>query len=197
MVQNFELAPYEVWGSVADGVSDEEVYARISELVPELNRFDSVDREIVDMKNTPDIQIINGLFTLSFLISLVLCGVGFLIYWIASIQKRELLFGVYMAMGLSRRNISGMLILEHIFSTLTSVLAGGGVGMVATILFIQLFCVAYLPEKSNLDVYVYYESGDMIKLFTVIALMIIICLMVLRRMINNISITGALKKGEE
>jgi len=197
MVQNFELAPYEVWGRVSDGVSDEEVYTRISELVPELNRFESVDKKIVDMKNTPDIQIINGMFTLSFLISLVLCGVGFLIYWIASIQKRELLFGVYMAMGLSRKNISGMLILEHVFSTLTSVLAGGGVGMAATILFIQLFCVAYLPEKSNLDVYVYYESGDMIKLFTVIALMIIICLMVLRRMISNISITGALKKGEE
>ena len=197
MVQNFELTPYEVWARKAAGVKTEDVYNAISQSCPNLTDFISVDDKIDEMKNAPDIQIINGMFTLSFMISLVLCGVGFLIYWIASIQSRELLFGVYMAMGLSKKDVNHMLVYEHIFSTFTSVLAGGGVGMCITMLFIQLFCVAYLPEKSNLGVYIYYQAQDFIKLFTTIAVMIIICMTVLRYLIARIDITSALKKGED
>ena len=47
---------------------------------------------------SPMVQITNGMYTLGFLISLILCFVGFFIYWLRSIRQRQELFGIYRAM---------------------------------------------------------------------------------------------------
>lgn len=195
--KSFDLAPYEIWCKLSEGTTSDDVYAKLSSSGVQLTDFSSVSDDISEMKNSPQIQITNGMFTLGFIIALVLCGVGFLIYWISSIRQRELLFGVYRAMGMSVADISHMLINEHIFSTLFAVIAGGGVGMTATFLFIGLFGAVYLPEKHNLDIYIYFESGDIFKLFAAIAIMIIICMFILRRLVSSMNVTQALKLGEE
>ena len=197
MNKSFDLAPYEIWCRLSDGTSSDELYDKLSASGIVMTDFNSVSDDISDMKNSPQIQITNGMFTLGFIIALVLCGIGFLIYWISSIRQRELIFGVYRAMGMSVTDINHMLVNEHIFSTLFAVIAGGGVGMTATLLFIRLFGVVYLPEKHNLGIYIYYELGDIVKLFVVIAVMIIICMLILRRLVRSMNITQALKLGEE
>lgn len=197
MNKSFDLAPYEIWCRLSDGTSSDELYDKLSASGIVMTDFNSVSDDISDMKNSPQIQITNGMFTLGFIIALVLCGIGFLIYWISSIRQRELIFGVYRAMGMSVTDINHMLVNEHIFSTLFAVIAGGGVGMTATLLFIRLFGVVYLPEKHNLGIYIYYELGDIVKLFVVIAVMIIICMLILRKLVRSMNITQALKLGEE
>ncbi|MDD6136950.1 MAG: ABC transporter permease [Lachnospiraceae bacterium] len=197
MVQNVEIMPYQIWYDLEDGVSADQLYDHLIETGIDITKFVSISDQIEKLASTPDIQITNGLFTLSFIIALVLCGVGFLIYWIAAIRKRELLFGVYRAMGLSVKNINRMLIYEHIFSTLLSVIAGGIVGITSTFLFIKLFCVVYLPERSNISIETYFEVGDMIKLFASLTIMIIVCMLVLRRQVKKLNITQALKLGED
>ena len=156
-----------------------------------------LQKDISDMKQQPLIQITNGMFTLSFIIALVLCALGFLIYWISSIKQRELLFGVYRAMGLPVKELNAMLTNEHIFSTFLSVIAGGAVGMVSTQMFVKLFGIVYLPEKHNLDIYIYFQMGDIMKLAVVVVLMIIVCMLILRKLIKTLNITQALKLGEE
>ena len=98
---------------------------------------------------------------------------------------------------MSLKDVNGMLINEHIFSTFLSVIAGGVVGMVSTLLFVKLFGIVYLPEKHNLDIYIYFEMGDIIKLSVVIVLMILVCILVLRKLLKSLNITQALKLGEE
>lgn len=90
-----------------------------------------------------------------------------------------------------------MLTNEHIFSTLLSVLSGGICGVVATVLFVKLFGIIYLPEKSNLAIYIYYQLGDVVKLFAVILVMILVCMLILRKLIRSMNISQALKLGEE
>lgn len=197
MAKCFEMSPYEIWCKLSEGVSADALYEKLNADDIQIKSYKSVDDDVYEMKNSPEIQITNGMFTLGFIIALVLCGIGFLIYWISSIRQRELLFGVYRAMGMSVSNVNHMLINEHIFSTLLSVVAGGLVGMAATFLYIRLFGIVYMPEKHNLDIYIYYESADIIKLFVVIAVMIVVCLLMLRRLIQSMNITQALKLGEE
>lgn len=197
MVQNVEIMPYQIWYDLAEGVTSDELYNHLMDENIDITKFVSIEDQVEKLASTPDIQITNGLFTLSFIIALILCGVGFLIYWVAAIRRRELLFGVYRAMGLSVKNINQMLVYEHIFSTFLSIIAGCIVGITSTILFIKLFCVVYLPEKSNIPIETYYELSDMIKLFVAIALMILVCMMVLRRQVKKLNITQALKLGED
>ncbi|MDE6025547.1 MAG: ABC transporter permease [Lachnospiraceae bacterium] len=197
VVNAYQIAPYEVWIKLADGVDREEFSSMMAEndIVPKDTFI--LSEELSEMKNQPLIQITNGMFTLSFIIALVLCALGFLIYWISSIRQRELLFGVYRAMGLPVRELNAMLTNEHIFSTFLSVIAGGVVGMVSTLLYVKLFGIVYLPEKHNLDIYIHFNMGDIIKLAIVVVIMIVVCMMILRKLIKSMNITQALKLGEE
>lgn len=197
VVEAYKISPYQVWMKLADGVDSEAVYKSLLDGKVNMESFVSLDKEIRDMKNSALIQITNGMFTLSFIIAVVLCAVGFLIYWISSIRQRELLFGVYRAMGLSVKEVNRMLINEHIFSTLLSIIAGGLVGMISTLLYVKLFGIIYLPEKHNLDISIYFEPGDVVKLAVVIAIMILSCILALRRLVKSMNITQALKLGEE
>ena len=197
VVNAYQIAPYEVWVRLNGDVGMEEFQALLdaNKIVPKDVKL--LQKDISDMKQQPLIQITNGMFTLSFIIALVLCALGFLIYWISSIKQRELLFGVYRAMGLPVKELNAMLTNEHIFSTFLSVIAGGAVGMVSTQMFVKLFGIVYLPEKHNLDIYIYFQMGDIMKLAVVVVLMIIVCMLILRKLIKTLNITQALKLGEE
>lgn len=197
IVKTFKISPYEIWMKSAKGVSASEIYASLDEKNVELESFSSIEENVEKMKNTPLIQITNGMFTLCFIIALILCAVGFMIYWITSIRQRELLFGIYRAMGMSVKDVNKMLINEHVFSTFLSVITGGIVGMVSTLVFSGLYGVVYLPKKHVMDIYVYYEAADIIKLASAVILMIFVCLVVLRKIIKSMNITQALKLGEE
>lgn len=197
VVKAYKISPYEIWMKTADGVTSADIYNNLSEKGVAIEEVSSIEEDVYKMKNTPLIQITNGMFTLCFIIALILCAVGFMIYWITSIRQRELLFGIYRAMGMSVGNVNKMLINEHVFSTFLSVITGGIVGMVATLVFVGLYGVVYLPEKHVMDIYIYYEAADIIKLAIVIVLMILLCLMVLRKIIKSMNITQALKLGEE
>lgn len=198
VVKTCKISPYEVWMNYADGVTKEDVEKRIVAMDDtELLYEKAISSDVSEMKASPLIQITNGMYTMSFIIALVLCAVGFLIYWVSSIKQRELLFGVYRAMGMSVKEVNRMLVNEHIFSTLFSIISGGLVGMITTVLFVGLFGIIYLPEKHNLELYIYYEAGDVIKLAVVIFVMIMVCVLVLRKLVKSTNITQALKLGEE
>lgn len=194
---NYETTPYEVWMKLADGVSSKEVEEVLETMELSYPVITGVEKQVAEMKESTLIQITNGMFTLSFIIALVLCAVGFMIYWIASIRQRELLFGVYRAMGMTVQDINKMLINEHIFSTLLSVLTGAGVGMIATVIFAELFGVVYLPQLHNIEIFLHFDMGDITKIAVVVILMMVVCLMVLRRLIKSMNITQALKLGED
>ena len=149
------------------------------------------------MQNSSMIKITNGLFTLDFLVALLLCVIGYLIHWITSIRDRGLLFGIYRAMGISMREVNRMLTLEQIFLSLGPVLAGVGAGSVATKLFSKLFAVVYLPEKHAVSLETYISGADFLRLGVIIGASIIVCFIIIRQIIRRMKITEALKLGED
>ena len=197
IVKAYKISPYEIWMKTSEGVTAVDIYNSLLDKGVELEYISSIQTDVERMKDTPLIQITNGMFTLCFIIALILCAVGFMIYWITSIRQRELLFGIYRAMGMSVKDVNKMLINEHVFSTFLSVITGGLVGMVATLVFVGLYGVVYLPKKHVMDIYIYYEAADIIKLALVIVIMIFVCFIVIRRIIKAMNITQALKLGEE
>ena len=98
---------------------------------------------------------------------------------------------------MSEKEVNRMLINEHLFSTFPAILAGGICGGVATLLFVKLFGIIYLPQRHNLDILIYLDMMDVGKLMLVLAVMIVICMLILHRLVRNMNITQALKLGEE
>ena len=197
VVSAFTLTPYQVWMKLKDGYDYQDVLNVLEEENITVDSYESVDKNVNEMLESPLILVTNGLFSLSFLVAIILCLAGFLIYWITSIRQRELLFGIYRAMGMSMKEINKMLINEQIFSSVLASLAGYGVGAVATILFVKLTAIVYLPETHNIAVNIVTNPVDIIRLTVVVIIMFIICFIVLRSILKSMNITQALKLGED
>lgn len=197
VVGYFGLTPYSVWMRSTSGTDDEQIAAYLEEKDIKAAEWTSADELAAKSRSAAMIQITNGMFTMSFLISLLICSVGFLIYWIMSIKNRELLFGIYRAMGMPMRDINQMLLNEQIFGSLLPILAGGGAGMLGTVLFAKLIALVYLPKKHNIGIRIFVYGGDMVKLFAVVLVVVLVCFFVIRKLLAGMKVAEALKLGED
>lgn len=194
--EGFDIRPYQVWLKT-NSPDTEFFYEWAKENNYKFTSVESLQNNLADIRTDTLFQGTNGILTLSFIIILLLCGVGYLIYWILSIRERELLFGVFRAMGMRKNEILHMLINEQIFSGILSILFGALVGVVSSRLYVPMIQITYAAEKQVLPQTLITDSADMIKLFAVIAVMLCICIAVLIRNIAAMKITNALKLGED
>lgn len=189
------ILPYQVWMKTSK--STQAVYDFIEEKDLKLNLFMDTKEEIIEMKNDPVIQGTNGTLTVGFIIVLVLCSVGFLIYWILSIQSRALQFGIFRAMGMTMKEILTMLTYEQLFTTLPTLIVGTIIGFIASRLYVPLIQIAYSRGETVIPLRVTAAGGDIVKMFIVVILVIGICMAVLGGIIKKIKIAQALKLGED
>ena len=193
--QTFGLRPYQVWLKT-DG-SSQFIYDYAKENNITYTTFEDVSAKLIEVKNDALFQGTNGILTMSFIVILILCCTGFLIYWILSIRQRELLFGVFRAMGMTKNEVIQMLINEQIFSSGVSILIGTAIGLVASKLFVPLVQIFYASTDQAIPLEVVNQPLDMIRLFSIIGIVIVVCMVVLGKLISKINISQALKLGED
>ncbi len=188
------VEPYQIWISADDtGV----VYDFAAENNLIYDTFIDSKQECNDVKEQPFFQVTSGMLTITFFVVLVLSMIGFLIYWITSIKSRELIFGIYRAMGLSMGEINTMLVLEHVFGSLLPIIIGIVIGIVGGKLFVPLIQLAYSPTYSTLETLVITSFRDMFYLGLCVIIMLVICFMIIRSLLKNMKIAQALKLGED
>ncbi len=197
VVSEFGLTPYDVWVKLDVHAEADKIREALSGSNIPVNDICFCKEEIQKKRDSAMLQITNGMFSVGFVVSLLICVVGFLIYWILTIKERELMYGIYRAMGMSMREIVTMLFTEQVFSSLLATLSGFGVGVLATWLFTGLISVVYLPRKHNLPITVFVRTQDSVRMVAIIAAAFLICFIIMRRRIRNMNITKALKMGED
>ena len=189
------VTPYQVWINAKD--STQFIYDYATEQNIRFSLFKDTTKQLVELKNDPVFQGTNSILTIGFICILMLCAMGFLIYWILSIQSRTLQFGIFRAMGMSMREVFSMLINEQVFITGVSLGAGILVGAVTSELFVPLVQIAYSSADQVLPLYIVSHYADYLRLFAVIGFVILVCMAVLGMLISRIKISQALKLGED
>lgn len=189
------VTPYEVWIKPTGSTSF--IYDEIERRNLSAYKLVDASAELVALKNDPIFQGTNGILTVSFIVVLLLCATGFLIYWILSIQSRALQFGIFRAMGMSLREILSMLINEQLFISVSSIAVGAGIGMLAARLFIPLIQLAYAASDRVLPLELVSVAQDTQRLMAVIGGMMGVCMIILGVLISRIKISQALKLGED
>lgn len=197
VVNDFTITPYTIWMRLKDGADTAAIKAAAEEKGAVITEFVDLRNEVQQQRDSAMIQITNGMFSIGFIISLLICAVGFLIYWVLTIRERELLYGIYRAMGMSMREILKMLITEQTFSSLLAAISGFGVGAITTFLFTKLISIVYLPRKHNLPIEIFIKPDDSIKMVIIIVAAFTICFAVMSKTIKDMNITKALKMGED
>lgn len=203
-IMNFDYAqvmtaiePYQVWIELEEGASVADFYSSIEQakMSPDLLRVAS--QEIVTDKNDPMLQGMNGALTLGFIIIMVMCIIGFLIYWILSIKSRTLQFGILRAMGMSFREIIAMLLYEQLMTSGAAIVMAVVIGSLSSDLFVPLFQSLYSAVERVPVFKVVPLRSDYIKVYAIVGIMLIVCFAVLGRLISKIKINQALKLGED
>lgn len=188
--------PYEVWIDVND--ESQGFYTWLNEHSSlELTKLNDMTAKKTEIIEDTMFQGTNGILSMSFIVILILCCVGYLIYWIMSIRSRELLFGVLRAMGMRKKEITWMLVIEQMCSGLYAIVTGAAIGALATQLFVPIIQQAYAASEQILPLEMVTSTGDMVQLFAVIAVMLCACLIILGRIISKMNISSALKLGED
>lgn len=194
---NSELKPYSVWLKLADNAKSETLYTEIKDKRIPIESFWDSAQMLISQKNDPSLQGLNGGLTLGFIITMIMSVIGYLIYWIMSIKGRTLQFGILRAMGMSLKEIIAMLGYEQILVSLSSVAMAFVIGGITSDIYVPLFQNMYSVERQIPPFIVSASAGDYIKIYVLIAIMLIGGFLVLGNIIKKININKALKLGED
>jgi putative ABC transport system permease protein len=154
-------------------------------------------QEIITEKTDPMLQGMNGALTLGFIIIMVMCIIGFLMYWILSIKSRTLQFGILRAMGMKYREIIAMILYEQLLISGVAIFAAIFIGGFASDLFVPLFQYLYSVSEQVPGFVIIPQRSDYLKVYAIILAMLVISFAVLGRLIRKINISKALKLGED
>lgn len=191
------IEPYEVWIDLNDNVSVSDFYKSIEKSDIEPTKLNVASQEVIAEKNDPMLQGLNGALTLGFIIIMIMCIIGFLIYWILSIKARTLQFGILRAMGMTFREIIGMLFYEQLLVSGAAIVVSIVIGGIASDLFVHLFQSLFNSYDAVPPFSVVPQRSDYLKIYAIVGLMLIICFGILGRIISKIKVSQALKLGED
>ncbi|MGI6570974.1 MAG: FtsX-like permease family protein [Caldicoprobacterales bacterium] len=191
------LEPYQVWLSKAPGATSEQIYDDIENKKLSIVSLKDTDQTIIRMKNDPMVQGTNGVLTLGFIVTMIICMAGFLIYWILSINRRVLNFGIFRAIGLSRGKIIGMLTWEQILISGLSIITGIVIGLLSSKLFVPLLQIANNAAEQVPPFHVVTNPADFARIYAMVFFMLAAGLTVLGMLISRIKIAQVIKLGED
>lgn len=189
------VTPYQVWMKVDGSTSFIYDFAEKNNIVFE--NFSDLSAMIINKNNDPFFQGTNGVLTIGFIIILLICAIGFLIFWILSIISRTLQFGVFRAMGMSLREIIGMLLREQFFLSVIPIALGVLIGNYVSKLYVPLIQLAYSSTEQIIPLEIIRQQSDQLRVLTIVSIMVVLCMLIIGKLISNLKITQALKLGED
>jgi len=199
LYSRMSMDPYNVWIKKTPGTPDSVVYEAIKEGVRGISnvRISSASVNVANAKNDPVLQGTNGMFSLGFIVSMLIFMLGFLIYWILSIQHRTLQFGVFRAMGLGRAKVLLMLFQEQVLVSGGALAAGFFIGGLACMLYVPMFELSYWQVGQSVPFRVLADLSDIAKISIILGIVLAAGLLILTRLVLKSRIDQALKLGED
>ena len=191
------LEPYDVWIKLKPEVSTAEFYEGLTESKLPITSIVNTREELVDAKNDPFLMALNGILTLGFVLSILVSFIGFLLYWVLSLRGRTLQNGILRAIGLSLKQLIGMLAVEQLLTSGVAVLIGIGVGNLASLLYVPNFQIAFNPSSLVPPFKVMFDSSDLMRIYLLVGFMLIFGLGILAYMLSRLRIHQAIKLGED
>ena len=192
-----DTQPYELWMGLKDGADSDDVAAWVNENELSVEKYVDRPDDLEKTITNPLLQGTNGVLTMGFIVMIILCAVGYLVYWVMSIRSREMMFGVLRAFGMHKRELFQMLMIEQLFSGVLTTVVGIVIGKVVSDMFTPMLQTAYAAADQVLPMQLYTNPSDMVRLYSAIALVMVTCLTVLIVLVFKLNVAKALKLGEE
>jgi len=191
------IAPYEVWLKMEPDAKVKPVLDGLQAKNIEVASVKDVRNELIAQKKHPARGGVFGILSLGFLVSVIVSLIGYLLYWFFNLSSRVVQFGVLRAMGLSRKQLTGMLLLEQVFTAGLSIALGIGIGKLTSYLFLPFLQTTENVKTQVPPFRVVFESKDTYQLYAVVAVMMLTGATLLFLHIRRLRVHQAVKLGEE
>lgn len=191
------LIPYEVWLKMKPGAKVAPLITALSGQGIELSSVEDVRSELAIQSKLPTRGGVFGILSLGFILSAVVSLIGYILYWFFNLSGRVVQFGILRAMGLSRRQLTLMLLAEQVLTAGLSIVLGIGIGKIAGILYLPFLQTADNVTSQVPPFRVVFNSGDTQQLYAVVGLMLLLGAGLLLWQIRRLKVHQAVKLGEE
>ncbi|HPQ46649.1 MAG TPA: FtsX-like permease family protein [Clostridia bacterium] len=189
--------PSEIWISKKEGVLDSKLNDYLVDNEVALLDAKYTDYEISEAKKDPMLHGMNGILTLDFLVTMIICGAGFIIFWFLSIRQRVLQFGIFRAMGLKKRELISIIMWEQILISAVAIIVGILIGGITSQLFVPLFQIVDTSAERVIPFVMAYNRQDYFRIYALVAGMLAIGIGALSRFTTSIKMDQAVKLGED
>jgi putative ABC transport system permease protein len=191
------LIPYDVWLKMKPGAKTAPIIPVLQGKGIELASIDDMRSELVTQSKHPARGGVFGILSLGFLVTIIVSLSGYVLFWFFNLSRRVVQIGILRAMGLSRKQLTGMLLLEQIFTAGLSIGLGIGIGKLTSILFLPFLQTTDNSANQVPPFRVVFEAADTMRLYIVVAVMMSIGVVLLVTHIRRLKVHQAVKLGEE
>ncbi|WP_127579673.1 ABC transporter permease [Paenibacillus koleovorans] len=191
------IVPYDVWLKMKPGAKLTPVIESLQAQNIQLADYKDVRNELITQAKHPARGGVFGILSLGFLVSVFISLIGYVLYWFFNLSSRVVQFGMLRAMGLSRRQLTGMLLLEQGFTAGLSIALGVLIGKLTSVLFLPFLQTAESAKTQVPPFRVVFEAKDANQLYLVVAFMMLTGAALLFLHIRRLRVHQAVKLGEE
>lgn len=191
------LIPYEVWLKMEDGALTTPVVEALAEQGVQLASVEDMRIELAKQEKHPSRGGVFGILSLGFLVSVIISLVGYVLYWFFNLSSRVVQLGVLRAMGLSRKQLTGMLLLEQGFTAGLAIALGIIIGKMTSLAYLPFLETSQSAQQQVPPFRVVFDSQDTIQLYVVVSVMMLIGAGLLFMHIRRLKVHQAIKLGEE
>lgn len=191
------LIPYEVWLKMKPDAKVAPIVQELQKAGVELASVKDVRSELISQSKLPTRGGVFGILSLGFLVSVIITLAGYVLFWFFNLSGRVVQFGVLRAMGLSRKQLTGMLLLEQIFTAGLAIGLGVLIGKAVSLLFLPFLQTTENVAETVPPFRIVFDSSDTNQLFVVVGFMMLIGALLLFLHIRRLRVHQAVKMGEE
>jgi putative ABC transport system permease protein len=191
------LIPYDVWLKMKDGAKVAPILETLKSKNMEWTGVRDVRTELALQKKQPTRGGVFGILSLGFLVSVLISLIGYVLYWFFNLASRVVQFGVLRAMGLKRKQLTAMLLLEQLLTAGLSIGLGIGLGKMSGYLFLPFLQTSESASTQVPPFRVMFEARDAYPLYVIIAFMMLTGAALLLVHIRKLRVHQAVKLGEE
>lgn len=191
------ITPYEVWLKMKPDAKVAPIVTALQAKGIDIASIKDVRNELIVQKKLPARGGVFGILSLGFLVSVVVSLIGYMLYWFFNLSSRVVQFGVLRAMGLSRKQLTGMLLLEQGFTAGLSIVLGIAIGKLTSYFFLPFLQTSQNVKTQVPPFRVVFDSKDTYQLYFVVVFMMLTGALLLFLHIRRLRVHQAVKLGEE
>ena len=190
------VEPYNVWLKLSPDADTQALYGDTNEKGIRPTSLRNFRQENITLTNGSSRIAVNGVMSVGFISSCLICFLGFILYWQMYLRKNQLQFGLQRGMGFTVGQLMKMLLTEQLLTSLVALISGVTTGIAGSLMFVPLFEKAQNISQAP-PFHVMIKSSDRFVIYAIIGSMLIICWCYLIIKMKRMKVAQAIKLGED